>query len=68
MEYKELSAKLDFEVDAGNGIVLRDAISFSSISELRNTSKEEREALIQERYDNFLAALAPTNEAYPEAE
>lgn len=48
----EETPKIDFTVKDENGIVVfRDALIFSSISEMRNTSQAERQALMQQRYE-----------------
>lgn len=49
--------KVEFTVTENGVTVYRDAIIFESMAELRDTSQEEREALFQERYDNWKNAL-----------
>lgn len=50
--------KIDFTVKDDSGLVIfRDALIFSSMSELRNTSSDERQAIMQKRYDDYKASL-----------
>lgn len=54
----EETPKVDFSItDESGEVVFRDSIVFTSMAELRNTSQAEREAIMQERYQNFLAAI-----------
>lgn len=49
--------KVEFTVTEDGVTVYRDAIIFESMSELRNTSQAEREAMFQERERNILPTL-----------
>lgn len=54
----EETPKIDFSIKDENGIVLfRDALIFSSMSELRNTSSAERQQMMQQRYNDWKASL-----------
>ena len=47
--------KVDFAVKNEQGdVIFRDALVFRTMSELRNCSLAEREAMMQERYNNWL--------------
>lgn len=61
----EETPKVEFTVTENGVTVYRDAIIFESMAELRNTSQAEREAMFQERYDNWKAVVAqqPPEEA-----
>ena len=60
--------KVEFTVTEDGKTVYRDAITFDSIAELRNTSQAEREAMFQERYDNWKAIIASAENQPPEEE
>jgi len=49
--------KVEFTVTEDGKTVYRDAIIFDSMAELRDTSQAEREAMFQERYDNWKAVV-----------
>ena len=60
-----------FTITEEDGTVFRDALTFNSMQELRNTSAEERGEMIQERYDNWLEIIntpPPEEEAQTEEE
>lgn len=46
-----------FEVTENGEVVYRDAITYASMSELRNDSAAERQAKFQARYDNWLSII-----------
>lgn len=50
--------KVEFTVTENGVTVYRDAIIFESMAQLRATSQAEREAMFQERYDNWKAVVA----------
>lgn len=58
--------KVEFTVTENGVTVYRDAIIFDSMAELRNTSQAEREAMFQERYDNWKATVAEQVQASEE--
>lgn len=54
--FEEENLRLVFtHVDANGNVDFRDAIVFSNVTELRNTSQAEREAMFQERYEHFIS-------------
>ena len=46
----------NFKDDSGH-IIYRDSLTFESIEEYEALSEEERQTLIHERYDNWLAIV-----------
>lgn len=61
--------KVEFTATENGVTVYRDAIIFDSMAELRNTSQAERQAMFQERYDNWKAIVeAPIDQEEPEVE
>lgn len=56
--FQEESIQLPFHIkDADGNIIFRDALTFATVSEFRNTSEAEREAMQQQRYENWQAAI-----------
>lgn len=62
---QEESPQIPFNYKDENGnVIFRDALIFTSISDLRNTSKAEREEMMEQRYQTWLQARnTPTNVA-----
>lgn len=56
-----------FRDDKGD-IIFRDSLTFSSMSELRNTSTAERQVMMNERYNAYLDILAAAAREVPEPE
>lgn len=55
--------------DADGKVVYRDALTFANPSEFRETSEAEREAMRQQRYENWKANVAQmTAQAQEETE
>lgn len=56
--FEEEAIQLPFIAkDQDGNPIFRDALTFESITDLRNTSKAEREAMMQQRYDGWQAAI-----------
>lgn len=53
-----------FRDDKGD-IIFRDSLTFSSMTELRNTSTAERRVMMNERYNAYLDMLAEAARAVP---
>lgn len=54
--------------DEEGNVIFRDALVFSSMAELRSTSKEEREVMMEERYQNWLVVKSTPGVDAPEEE
>lgn len=66
---EEENVQLPFTIKDENGQVLfRDALIFQSVSELRNTSEQERQTLMNARYQAHLDAIeySANNPSEPE--
>lgn len=57
MDIKEETIIWPFSIENPDGTLFRDALTFSTATEFRNTSATEREAMQQERYINHLEAI-----------
>lgn len=64
--FEEEIPQVVFTFTNEDGTVYRDALTFSSMSELRNCSTEERRELMQERYDDWKEAIAMPQEEAPQ--
>ena len=53
----EETPKIEFTVNEGGKTIYRDAIVFESMAQLRNTSEAERQAMFQERYNQWKANI-----------
>lgn len=63
----EETPQVVFEVkDEEDNVVYRDAITYTSMSELRNDSVNERQAKFQARYDAWLLLLEESQNAPPQ--
>lgn len=66
MEIKEETIIWPFSIVNPDGTLFRDSLTFSTAAEFRATSAAEREAMQQERYDNWLEAVNnPPEEEIP---
>ena len=54
--------------DDNGDIIFRDSLTFSSMSELRNASAAERQAMMNERFNAYLDLLAAAAREVPEPE
>lgn len=61
--FEEEIPQVVFTFTNEDGTVYRDALTFSSMSELRNTSVNERMEMMQERYDNHRAVIEAAQNA-----
>lgn len=69
--FEEEIPKVDFVYVAEDGTRFVDSLIFQSMAELRNTSLSERRSMMEERYNNWKAAIeaaqnAPQEETPPE--